>query len=576
MTVKCVGVFPQEEFDKRRTFFQILELVFPLRFEGRGEGEWPGLDAGIFLQGMSGMVSEAARQGLFCYVAISAESGPGKGRPREVRFTASESLDSRLRNKVLTEKKALEFPPLPVESGDAVRAEVEGRPVWIARRNGALRMDLVPHAPREIAEGEGLRDQIAEGEFIALLPLVHFLREVAGEECWRNPPLRGSIILDDPNLHWSSYGFARYAELARHAEEHHYHISMAMIPFDGWFAHRGARRVFREQAARISLIMHGNNHTYEEFMQPMPREACDSYIAQALRRVETFERRWGVPVGRVMVAPHGRSSLEMLRAMLTAGIEAMISDVPHPWRPMDSRNPPEMPTARWEPAEMVVGGFPIIPRFCMLSYPYDEIILRGFLDLPLIFAGHQWDLAWGLDILTERAEQTNSLGPVRWMSPAEIARTNYATRRRGGTLQIKLYSRRVRVSIPEGVNAIEVTTPPVHGESVDELLFCGERGEAFHYTTASGEAGPFPRGRSQLIPVPEAGELDIQLTRPPLLDKPYVPPPFPGVWIMTRRILTEGRDHLLPYLPKTYRQNYAKERIQRMLCGRPVRSKYIG
>ncbi|HQH73078.1 MAG TPA: hypothetical protein PK360_13480, partial [bacterium] len=474
MVFKRIGVFPKEEYEKRRWLFQNLEYVFPVRFEIRGEGEWPGLDAGIFLQGMTSLVSEAARQGLFCYVAESGESTRGEGRPREVRFTGSETLDSRLRNKVLMEWRTPGFPPLPLEAGDAVRAEVEGRPVWAARREGPLRMDLVPFAPREIAEGEGLRDQITEGEFIALLPLVHFLREVAGKDGWRNPPLRGSIILDDPNLHWSSYGFARFAELARHAEEHNHHVSMAMIPLDGWFAHPGARRVFREQSARISLIMHGNNHTYEEFMMPMPGGVCTAYIAQALRRVETFEKRWRVPVGRVMVPPHGRSSQEMLRAMLAAGVEAMISDVPHPWRPVDSRNPPEMPTARWEPAEMVVGGFPIIPRFCMLSFPYDEIILRGYLDLPLIFAGHQWDLAWGLDILTERADQTNSLGPVRWMSPADIARTNYATRRNGCTLQIKLYSRRVRVPIPDGVNAIEVTTPLVHGEPVDELIFCGE------------------------------------------------------------------------------------------------------
>ena len=242
------------------------------------------------------------------------------------------------------------------------------------------------------------------------------------------------------------YGFARFAN-ARHAEEHNHHVSMAMIPLDGWFAHPGARRVFREQSARISLIMHGNNHTYEEFMMPMPGGVCTAYIAQALRRVETFEKRWRVPVGRVMVPPHGRSSQEMLRAMLAAGVEAMISDVPHPWRPVDSRNPPEMPSARWEPAEMVVGGFPIIPRFCMLSFPYDEIILRGYLDLPLIFAGHQWDHA-GLDILMTGG-QTNSLGPVA--NRRRTSRGPTMPRAATAALQIKLYSRRVRVPIPDGV-----------------------------------------------------------------------------------------------------------------------------
>lgn len=576
MAVKMVGVFSPEEYESRESLFGNLEKVFPVKFESRSLGMWSGLDGGIWFSDQPAIAQEAARQGLFCYVIARGGTNSENGRSREIRFTASEGLDSRLRNQVLSERKSQEFPPLPVEEGDTVRATVEGRPVWTARRKGPVRMDFVTHAPRNPAEGECLRDQLTESEFMSLLPLVHYLRELAGEEAWQYPPLRGSIILDDPNLHWSSYGFARYAELARHAEAHDYHISMAMIPFDGWFAHPGACRLFRERADRISLIMHGNNHTYEEFMQPMSADVCDAYIHQALRRIEKFESRTGVRVGRVMVAPHGRSSQEMLRAMLSAGVEAMISDSPHPWRPIDSRNPPEMPTARWEPAEMVVGGFPIIPRFCLLSYPNEEIVLRGFLNLPLIFAGHQWDLAWGLDILEERAGQVNALGSVQWMSPADIARTNYATRRRGSTLQIKLYSRRVRVTIPEDVNTIEVTTPRVHGEPVDELIFCGERGEAFPYLTANGKADPFPRGLSHLIPVTGPGEMDIQLTRPPSLDKPHVSPPFPGMWIITRRILTEGRDHLLPYLPKTYRQNYANDRIQRMLCGRPVRSKCLG
>ncbi len=45
--------------------------------------------------------------------------------------------------------------------------------------------------------------------------------------------------------------------------------------------------------------------------------------------------------------------------------------------------------------------------------------------------------------------------------------------------------------------------------------------------------------------------------------------------MVTRRILTESRDHFLPYFPKKYRLNYVKERIHRMLGGQPIRSKFI-
>lgn len=574
MADKKIGVFPPEDYESRESLFDTLEKVFPVKFESRSSGMWSGLDGGIWFSDQPVPVQEAARQGLFCYV-IAGGTHPETGRSHEIHFTASEGLDSRLRNQVLTERKSREFPPLPMEEGDAVRATVEGRPVWTARRKGAIRLDFVTHAPRNPAEGECLRDQITENEFMALLPLVHYLRELAGEGAWQYPPLRGSVILDDPNLHWRSYGFVQYADLVRHAEAHDYHISMAMIPFDGWFAHPGACRLFREHADRISLIMHGNNHTYEEFMQPMPANVCEAYIHQALSRIEKFESRTGVGVGRVMVAPHGRSSQEMLRAMLGSGIEAMISDSPHPWRPVDSRNPPEMPTARWEPAEMVVGGFPIIPRFCLLSYPNEEIVLRGFLNLPLIFAGHQWDLAWGLDILEERAGQVNALGSVRWMSPADIARTNYAFRRRGDTLQIRLFSRRARVMIPEGIQTIEVMTPRVHGQTQDEMIGCGDQVYPFPYVAADGPADPFKCGWSSSIPTSGPGEIEIQLRRTSPGEKPLPAVPPLGVWMVTRRILTESRDHFLPYFPKKYRLNYVKERIHRMLGGQPIRSKFI-
>ena len=97
MVFKRIGVFPKEEYEKRRLLFQNLEYVFPVRFEIRGDGEWPGLDAG-FSPGMTSLFQPPG--GIFCYVAKVEKAPAGKGGAR-VRFTGSETLDSRLRNKVL-------------------------------------------------------------------------------------------------------------------------------------------------------------------------------------------------------------------------------------------------------------------------------------------------------------------------------------------------------------------------------------------------------------------------------------------------------------------------------------------
>jgi hypothetical protein len=121
--------------------------------------------------------------------------------------------------------------------------------VWsVARSDGAL-SHSVALAPEELRRDERLRDRLRAGRFLALLPLVHFLREIGGSENWTPPSLRAAFILDDPNLHWPSYGFVKFDPLATSATDRRFHAAIAMVPFDGWFAHRRVVRLFREGPA---------------------------------------------------------------------------------------------------------------------------------------------------------------------------------------------------------------------------------------------------------------------------------------------------------------------------------------
>ena len=58
-------------------------------------------------------------------------------------------------------------------------------------------------------------------------------------------------MLDDPNLHWPTYGFLDYAALVGSAKKHNYHVAIATIPLDGWFVHSAVGQLFRENTAHL-------------------------------------------------------------------------------------------------------------------------------------------------------------------------------------------------------------------------------------------------------------------------------------------------------------------------------------
>ena len=129
----------------------------------------------------------------------------------------------------------------------------------------APRTSSSPAHPRELVEGRSLRAELTRGG-PAAFATVEFLRRVTGYAKSVPPPPRACFLFDDPNLHSGRYGFLDYRQLGAHAQDHGYHVAMAMVPLDAWFARRDAARLFRERSEYMSLVMHGNDH--------MPDELC--------------------------------------------------------------------------------------------------------------------------------------------------------------------------------------------------------------------------------------------------------------------------------------------------------------
>jgi hypothetical protein len=418
---QTVGVFPASAHRSSQRLLAALEEAFPVSFAPRGAGELRDLDAVLVIgDGEEAEVAEA--RGLPALRLLAPEPLEA-GREACQQLGTAAALTRRLHGAELPDDRlesALAI-AAPSPERETVIASSRGIPTWT--RRDRLQTALV--FPHELGPEETLRERLCEHRSAALLPLVHFLRELTADQAEEPPVLRAAFLFDDPNLHWPSYGFVELAELGEHARDHGYHAALATIPLDGWYAHPGALRALRESRGALSLLVHGNDHYGDELGRLHDDAEALAQAAQALRRVRAFERRTGLGIDRVMVPPHERCSQTATVALRRCGFEALTATQPYPWLGDGGRSwlahPPEAgPLVGWRPADDA-EGLPVLLRHPLVGRSLPEMTLRAFLGQPLILYGHQNDLDEGLDVLAAAAADVERLGPVRWCSLGEIA-----------------------------------------------------------------------------------------------------------------------------------------------------------
>jgi hypothetical protein len=158
-----------------------------------------------------------------------------------VELAWSPLLDKSLRGRVLVDDRAGGVRGPAADRG-TVLAACEGEILWHER----TRSTALPWRQRSL-------DRTTRSAMRSCLPggspcfRSCFLRDVAGELRWTRPPTQAMIIVNDPILHWWSYGLVDFRRLAGEARGEGHHVAMATIPLDALLVHRGAARLFREK-----------------------------------------------------------------------------------------------------------------------------------------------------------------------------------------------------------------------------------------------------------------------------------------------------------------------------------------
>ena len=534
MDLPNIAVFPLDEYSRRERMLGALAALYDLSFVPVDESSLASYRY-VWLPGSSReFAKRVATGGTKVLVFCDGEEAPMPDPLARVELAASNHLPASFRGCKLEDVSLTDSSRLEVEPGEDVLARKGKSLLWVRNLESKSAIDLVSMSLPELGPDEHLFDHFHHGNWAHLLPALHFLAEVSP---WTPPPLRACFMFDDPNLHWKTYGHVDYRALAEQGMKHNYHSSFAMVPFDGWYVNREACSIFKENKESLSFLIHGNNHTACELTSTEGQENRRKLTAQATQRIQDMEERSGLRIPRVMAAPHGACNPEMAGSMMRGGFDAACISRAS----IIGRNPGlTWPvTIGLEVSEFMGGGLPIIPRFNIRLNRGSEFSVRlaAFLGHPIIPVGHHDDLRKGLGLLSKLAALINSMGEVQWVDLNAIAETNFCTQVDADSkLQsIKLFSRRVRFKIPEGVTRLRVIRPWLDREAMEPLeLRVRETVENVN------------QGRDTMIEVPSGQVIEIASIHPESFD------PFDQTVHRTpprallRRILCEIRDRLFP------------------------------
>ncbi len=543
-TRKRVGVFPRSVFEAETRLLRTLAELYPVDFSPEGEIGFNRMDAAVFSCEQSELAERAFEHGISSFVFRKSGSRRELPANATVKFSGNTVLHPAFRNAQIPLGCPIKAAELNAEDGDTILT-VNSLRFWVFRSDAKAELHTVG---TELPSVDSmLWENLRPDGWLAPVPLLHFIRRVSADVDWLPTPQRACFIFDDPNLHTARYGYLDYVTLAAHARVHNYHVAIATVPLDAWYAGRKAVEVFRRHRERLSLLIHGNDHTRNELGCDYSDTDAVRMLAQALRRVVQFERRTGLGIERVIAPPHGGCSESVLAQAPRVGIEALCTSAEPLARCL---NRTSLPLGfGLLPVWFGPGCCPVIRRWDLV-YGLMPLRLAAFLGQPLVSYGHHQDCAEGFGPMAEVASVVNTWGQTRWTNLEAILRGNYRTMMDNELMHVQMCSRSVNVIIPENISHV-VVHAPMEDQNVRRLKCISSSASQ---TQTSTVGVPFC--------VAGYGILQLRIAARDSVDPASVSPPEYRVWSPIRRALSIGRDRLMPLMRTLQRSRAVDFRMQ--------------
>lgn len=510
----------------------ILEQLFPVQFVP-DDAVGSKVAGAIILEHTEGRESVWAPDGISSLTARSPASSSNQDATIgcAVTFSDDAEVPFPFRGRVINALMPAETPSLVLRKNEIVLAAGPLGALWaVARSDHAKHFRTALSFPK-FSQDKSFADVFNGEHFLEMLPLLHFLHNVTGATVYQTPPLRATFIVDDPNLHWPSYGYVDYRELAARAKTENYHVCFATIPLDAWFTHTPTAELFRRNARWLSLLIHGNDHGKEELAQQYTDATRHALLDQAIQRIERLERKAKLRVCRVMVPPHGACSSDMLADLPESGFEAAcISDGS---LRAHNRNKPWTRKLGYLPSE-VIEGCPVLPRWGLTGNVKNTLLVAAYLGRPLILRGHHQDLKDGPEVFDDLAGFINGLGKVMWANMTELSSRNYLWRMDGTNCHVKPLGTTISFELPGEATAL-----------VLDKFDAAKDDDAWRAISEDGCVRQLVLGAP--IPVAGASAHRVTIQRVAALRRPRgaADQRLGSVRGVLRRLLTEARDRFL-------------------------------
>lgn len=281
--------------------------------------------------------------------------------------------------------------------------------------------------------------------FCEAVPIVFYLRWAFRDSAWGRREINACLIVDDPPLK-RRYGFLDFREALELMDRHNFTTTIAFIPWNWRRTDSRTLSLFQSHPERLSLVIHGCDHTSGEFAERSPA-LLNRKLRTSRQRMECFRRRVSIKADRLMVFPQGQFSPETGRALKLNGFVAAVNTEVAPAQ--QAANETTIADL-WSVAIMRYGTFPIYTRRYP-SHGIENFAFDALLGKPCLIAAHHDVFRDHARNLVDLIARLNSLRwNLVWRPLGEAIRRSYAIRRLDdGTSVIRMFAGSLVVENPD-------------------------------------------------------------------------------------------------------------------------------
>jgi hypothetical protein len=320
-----------------------------------------------------------------------------------------------------------------------VLVSIADRPFMAAVESSGTRIFFV--GGRDVADlSEDVSDAPMSAFFSRLVPQAMALRSIFGEECWHPLGQYATFIVDDALLQ-PKHGFLEFQKLLELMDAHKFSTSIGFIPRNHRRSQKETARLFTDHSDRLSICIHGNDHTALEFASTdVARTNTSARVAEM--RMRLHKKLTEVGYGKVMVFPYEEFSIPSINVLKAHNFLCAINSNASP---VGQRAPFTISDLA-QPAVMKFGGFPLFLRKFIESVKEEDLALALFFGRPIFISEHH-EIFRHPEKLIRIVSMIHRLAPgIRWTDPASaVTQTCLRRKMSDGTYVIRAYCSNVRI-----------------------------------------------------------------------------------------------------------------------------------